>query len=153
MNEREKTKQAVYTIAEAARKSGYDAETLRYYEREGLLRGIARKGARRVYTEENLRAISLITCLKKTGMPLKAIKEYVALTARGDRTVAKRLDLMRRHSREVARQLEEVTRFKERIDFKVWCYETAQREGLSAISDIDAVLARYRRETGRDVSF
>ncbi len=153
MNNPDKAHQAVYTIAQAARKTGYDAETLRYYEREGLLRGIARKGARRVYTEENLRAISLITCLKKTGMPLKAIKEYVALTARGEKTVAKRLDLMRRHSREVARQLAEVTSFKERIDFKVWYYETAQREGLPAVADVDALLARYRRETGRNVSF
>ena len=153
MNNDHKAHQAVYTIAEAALKTGYDAETLRYYEREGLLRGIARKGARRIYSEENIRAISLITCLKKTGMPLKAIREYVALTARGDKSVAKRLDLMRRHSKEVARQLEEVTRFKERIDFKVWYYETAQREGLSAVADIDAALVRYRRETGRDVSF
>ena len=153
MNNRDKAHQAVYTIAEASLKTGYDAETLRYYEREGLLRGIARKGARRIYTEENIRAIGLITCLKKTGMPLKAIREYVALTARGDKSVAKRLDLMRRHSKEVARQLEEVTRFKERIDFKVWYYETAQREGLSAVADVDAALVRYRRETGRDVSF
>ena len=153
MNKHEKAKQAVYTISEAARRTGYDAETLRYYEREGLLPGIGRKGARRVYTEENLRAISLVTCLKKTGMPLKAIREYIALIAHGDKTVAKRLDLMRRHSREGERQLEEVTRFKERIDFKVWFYETAQREGLSAVSDIDDALARYRRETGRDVSF
>ena len=148
-----KANQATYTIAEAARKTGYDAETLRYYERAGLLRGIARKGARRVYTDENLRAISLITCLKKTGMPLKAIREYVALSARGDKSVAKRLDLMRRHSKEVARQLEEVTRFKDRIDFKVWYYETARREGLAAVADIDAAIVRYRRETGRDVSF
>ncbi|MBQ7235408.1 MAG: MerR family transcriptional regulator [Kiritimatiellae bacterium] len=153
MKTAEKANRATYTIAEAARRTGYDAETLRYYEREGLLRGIGRKSTRRVYTEENLMAIGLVTCLKKTGMPLKAIKEYVSLTARGDKTIAKRLELMRRHSKEVVRQLEEVARFKDRIDFKVWYYETAMREGSAAIADMASALSRYRRETGREVSF
>ena len=84
MKTTDRARQEAYTIAEAARKTGYDAETLRYYEREGLLRGIARKGARRIYTDENLRAISLIACLKKTGMPPMAfsglsIKSSVAV--------------------------------------------------------------------------
>ncbi len=153
MEKQEKKASAAYTIAEAARKTGYDAETLRYYEREGLLSGIGRRGARRVYTEANLRAIAMVTCLKKTGMPLKAIKEYVDLAARGERTIARRLDLMRRHSKEVARRLAEVAQCKDRIDFKVWYYETALREGPDAVADIDAALARYRRETGREVSF
>ena len=153
MNNCREKEQAAYTIAQAAQMTGYDAETLRYYEREGLLRGIGRSGGRRVYSEANIIAISLVTCLKKTGMPLKAIKEYVSLMARGDKTIAKRLDLMRRHGKEVARQLEELASFKDRIDFKVWYYETALREGSKAVEDVEAILDRYRRETGRDVSF
>ena len=141
--------EAAYTIAEAARRTGYDAETLRYYEREGLLRGIGRKGGRRVYTEENLLAINLITCLKKTGMPLKSIHAYMTLAAKGEKTVAKRLAIMRRQQESVVRQLDEMKSFKEHIDFKVWYYETAEREGLAALADIDAAMGRYFKETGK----
>ena len=49
--------------------------------------------------------------------------------------------------------MEELRLCEERISFKVWYYETAKREGLKAVKDIDAALDRYRRETGRKVSF
>ena len=51
-------------------RTGYTADTLRFYEKAGLLPGVRRRSGRRVYTDENLRALSLLDCLKKTGMPL-----------------------------------------------------------------------------------
>ncbi len=142
-----------YSISEAARLTGYDAETLRFYEREGLLPGVRRQGGRRRYSAENLRAIGMITCLKKTGMPLKEIRRYFALVAGGDRTIPERLALMRQQEAAIHQQLQETKAFAERIAFKVWYYETARKEGSAKLGDHETLLARYRRETGRKIAF
>lgn len=147
------TSERRYSISEAAKATGFSEDTLRYYEREGLLPGIARKGGRRLYTDANLRAVGLIDCLKKTGMTLADIREYVRLTTGGMRTVPKRLKLLRKQQAAVARMLAEAKACEERIAFKVWYYETAQRERTENLGDFAAVLERYRRETGRQVSF
>lgn len=144
---------AEYSISQMCERTGYTADTLRFYEKAGLLPGVTRRGGRRVYTDEDFYAISIITCLKKSGLPLAEIRRYMALTTRGERSVGQRLEIMRRHQAEIRRQMEELRLCEERISFKVWYYETAKREGLKAVKDIDATLDRYRRETGRKVSF
>ena len=144
---------AGYSISRMCRRTGCTADTLRFYEKAGLLPGVRRVGGRRVYTDEDYYSICIITCLKKTGLPLDEIRRYMELTKRGERSVGQRLELMRRHEAEVRKQIAELRVCEERIAFKVWYYETAKREGLKAVKDIDATLERYRRETGRKVEF
>lgn len=141
-----------YTISQMCERTGYTADTLRFYEKAGLLPGVRRRSGRRVYTDENLRALSLLDCLKKTGMPLAEIAEFMRLTTRGDATVAKRLAMMRRRAAAVKAMMDEIKACADHIAFKVWYYETAAKEGLAALADIPATLARYRKETGRDFS-
>ena len=144
---------AGYSISQMCRRTGYTADTLRFYEKAGLLPGVRREGGRRVYTDEDYYNICIIACLKKTGLPLAEIRRYMELTKRGEKSVGQRLELMCRHEAEVRRQMDELRVCEERIAFKVWYYETAKREGLKAVKDIKATLERYRRETGRKVSF
>ena len=144
---------AGYSISQMCRRTGYTADTLRFYEKAGLLPGVRRIGGRRAYTDEDYYSICIIICLKKTGLPLDEIRRYMELTKRGERSVGQRLELMRRHEAEVRKQIEELRVCEERIAFKVWYYETAKREGLKSVKDIDATLERYRRETGRKVEF
>ena len=144
---------AGYSISQMCRRTGYTADTLRFYEKAGLLLDVKRTGGRRVYTDEDYYSICIITCLKKTGLPLAEIRRYMELTKRGEKSVGQRLELMRRHEAEVRMQMDELRVCEERIAFKVWYYETAKREGLKAVKDINATLERYRRETGRKVSF
>ena len=138
-----------YSISQVCERTGFSADTLRFYEKAGLLPGVMRRGGRRVYTETNLLAVKLIDCLKKTGMPIAEIAEFMRLTTKGDETVTKRLDMMRKREIAAKAQLAEIQASLSHIEFKVWYYETAAKEGLSVLADIDATLERYRRETGR----
>ena len=140
-------------IAEAAAQTGYSAETLRFYEREGLLPNIRREGGKRRYSPDDLRTLRLVDCLKKTGMPLREIRRYLALIPQGERSLPQRLEMMRRQQESVGKQLDELQAFAEHIAFKVWLYETALKEGLNQMGDIDACLERYRRETGHKARF
>ena len=144
---------AGYSISQMCRRTGYTADTLRFYEKAGLLLGVRRESGRRVYTDEDYYNICIIACLKKTGLPLVEIRRYMELTKRGEKSVGQRLELMRRHEAEIRKQMDELRVCEERIALKVWYYETAKREGLKAVKDIKATLERYRRETGRNVSF
>lgn len=140
-----------YSISQVCERTGYTADTLRFYEKAGLLPGVMRRGGRRVYTEANLLAVKLIDCLKKTGMPLDDIAEFMRLTTKGDKSVKKRLDMMRKREIAARAQLKEMQASLAHIEFKVWYYETAEKEGLAALADIEATLERYRRETGRKI--
>ena len=138
-----------YSISQVCERTGFSTDTLRFYEKAGLLPGVMRRGGRRVYSEANLLEIKLIDCLKKTGMPLAEIAEFMRLTTKGDKTVKKRLEMMRKREAAAKAQLAEIQASLAHIEFKVWYYETAAKEGLSALADIVATLERYRKETGR----
>ncbi|MGN0845461.1 MAG: MerR family transcriptional regulator [Kiritimatiellia bacterium] len=141
---------AEYTISQVCRQTGFSADTLRFYEKAGLLTAIPRRNGRRVYTEENLRALKLVDCLKKTGMPLAEIAEFVRLSTQGDKTVRKRLEMMRNRFAAVDSMIKEMQACADYIAFKVWYYEVAAKEGLATHHDMEKTVERYRRETGRD---
>jgi DNA-binding transcriptional MerR regulator len=94
------------TIAEVAERSGVTAHTLRYYERIGLLDPVGRDdGGRRRYGAGDLNRLEMLQKLRRTGMPLQRIAEYVELIRQGDGTEASRLDLLEDHRRQVAADL------------------------------------------------
>lgn len=142
-----------YSISQVCELTGFSADTLRYYEKAGLLPGVMRRSGRRVYTEANIAMIKLIDCLKKTGMPLENIAKFMRLTTRGESTVLKRLEMMKKQQSAVDRMIHDLQACAEHIAFKVWYYETAAKEGLAALQDLNANLARYNRESGRNFSF
>ncbi|GAA2717572.1 MerR family transcriptional regulator [Micromonospora olivasterospora] len=66
-----------YPPSEAARRSGFSLDTLRYYEKIGLLSDVARtSGGRRVFTDEDLSWLGLFRCLRDTGMPIAEMCRY-----------------------------------------------------------------------------
>lgn len=148
-----KTKGEEYSISEVCEKTGFTADTLRYYEKAGLLPGVERRSGRRVYTDTNLAALKLIDCMKKTGMPLENIAKFMRLTKRGESTVLKRLDMMKKQQAAVDKMISDLQACAEHIAFKVWYYETAAKEGLASLADLNANLKRYNEETGRNFSF
>ena len=76
----------MYSIQEISPKMGLSAHTLRYYEKEGLIKGVKRsEGGFRQYSDEDLEALSLICWLKNTGMSLREIARFVDLTHQGSR--------------------------------------------------------------------
>src|ERR1700728_3760451 len=94
------------TIAEVAERTGLSRHTLRYYERDGLMLGVARadSGHRRS-SEHDLGWINLLTKLRATGMPIREVRRYAELVRAGDGNEGERLVLLRAHRERVRVQL------------------------------------------------
>ena len=111
------------SIAEAAEAAGLSVHTLRYYERAGLLAPVERNGSgHRRYTAEDVEWIVVCTKLRATGMPIRRIREYAELVREGEGNEAERLELLEAHREDVRRQLREVRRNLELIDYKIDLY-------------------------------
>ncbi len=117
-----------YTIAQASKKCGLSRDTLRYYDKEGLLPFVGRNGnGYREFSDQDLEWLGLICCLKNTGMPLREIREVIALTARGDGTLRQRRQILIRHRAEVLAQIGALKKNLEKIDRKIACYEREEK--------------------------
>lgn len=93
---------AYLTPAETVARSGFTLDTLRYYERIGLLGAVHRShtGHRR-FTEHDLQWLAVLRCLRDTGMPIAEIRRFAELVRDGDGTFAERLALLERHDAQV----------------------------------------------------
>ena len=115
---------AELTISDAARQTGVSADTLRYYERAGLLARVERahSGHRR-YDDADLAWIDFLMKLRSTGMPIRDVRRYAELVRAGDHTAAERLALLERHRTAVLDQMAEVQESLARIDYKIALYK------------------------------
>jgi DNA-binding transcriptional MerR regulator len=94
-----------YSPGEVADKTGFTLDTLRYYERIGLLDAVARtSGGQRLFTDEDIAWLSTLRCLRDTGMPIARMLRYAELS-RDETTAAERLELLEEHDREVGERL------------------------------------------------
>lgn len=117
------------TIAEAAETLGLTSDTLRYYEKDGLLlRPVPRSSSgHRRYDESDVRWIVLVTRLRATGMPIRDVRRYADLVRTGDGNELQRLELLQAHREQVLQQLAEVTSHLGAIDHKIGIYEDRLR--------------------------
>lgn len=117
------------TIAEVAKRTGLTPHTLRYYEREGLLlREVDRSSTgHRLYHEDDITWIRLITRLRATGMPIREVRRYAELARAGDATRRERLELLRAHRRRVIERLTVIEEHLKAIDYKIEFYEECCR--------------------------
>lgn len=113
------------TIAEAAARTGLTPDTLRYYERDGLMvRAVGRSSSgHRQYGDADLRWIEMINRLRATGMPIRDVRRYADLVRAGEGNEEERLELLRSHRQLVLAQLAEVQRHLGAIDMKIGIYE------------------------------
>jgi len=121
------------SIAEAAERTGLTPDTLRYYERDGLLvRPVSRSASgHRQYDEDALRWIEMVNRLRATGMPIRDVRRYADLVRAGDGNEVERLALLQAHRQQVLDQLAEVQRHLGAIDMKIGIYtDSLSRRGL-----------------------
>lgn len=92
----------VFSPGQAAEQSGFSLDTLRYYERIGLLDNIERapSGHRR-FRDDDLEWLGILRCLRDTGMPIAQMRRYAGLTRHGETTLAERLSLLAEHDARV----------------------------------------------------
>ena len=114
----------VYTVGEMAKKLDVPASTLRYYDKEGLLPFVERSsGGIRMFQESDFEWLQVIGCMKKAGMSIRDIRQYIELALRGDDTIDTRLKMFT-HQRDVLlAQMEEMRHTLETVEYKCWYYE------------------------------
>lgn len=131
-----------YTIKDAAKIMNVPTSTIRYYDKEGLLPFMERlESGYRVFSESDLGMLRTIDCLKKTGMSIKDIRQYVDLTQHGDDTLQARYQMFLERKKTVEAQIAELQKTLKIVDFKCWYYKTAIDEGSEKV-----VEARLRKE-------
>ena len=123
--------EAGLSIAEAARRTGVSAHTLRYYERAGLVVTAVDRtiGGRRRYHQHDLRWITICTKLRATGMPIKTIRRYAELVAAGPGNEHERLALMESHRAQVVAKLAGIQENLKVIDHKIDVYRSSVAAG------------------------
>ncbi|MDR3304384.1 MAG: MerR family transcriptional regulator [Treponema sp.] len=121
-----------YTIKQVSEKTSLPPHVLRYYENEGLLPGVARSrsGIRR-YSDNDLEWLSLVCCLKNTGMSIKQIKNFVELSVEGEQTLRQRCEFLREHKKAVEVQIQEMQKLLQKVTHKIE-YFTGQYEAYAA---------------------
>lgn len=116
----------VYTIKEVAEKFNLTEYTIRYYDKEGLLPFIERnKSGKRIFTDRDMDWLTIICCLKNTGMQIKQIKQYINWCIEGDKTLEIRKQMFIDHRKDVLKQIEELKKNLTMIDYKIKYYDTA----------------------------
>lgn len=123
-----------YTIGEIAKKINVSPHTLRFYAKEGLLPFVERsESGIRMFKDEDFQWLTIIECLKKTGMPIKDIKTYMDWLIEGDSTIDKRLEMFKKQKAAVEKQIEELKETLKLLEYKCWYYETAKKAGTCAV--------------------
>jgi DNA-binding transcriptional MerR regulator len=117
-----------YTPGQVADRTGFSLDTLRYYERIGLLHPIDRSaGGRRRFTETDIGWLLMLRCLRDTGMPIKAMIDFVELARGSDETVPERLAILTAHDRRIDEQIARLREYQEQIRKKIAVYQSARR--------------------------
>lgn len=126
----------LYTVGEMAEKLNVAPSTLRYYDKEGLLPFVERSnGGIRKFKEKDFEWLSIIECLKKTGLSIKQIKKFIDWCIEGDSTIEQRLQLIRDQKECVKEQIAQLNKTLEVLDYKEWYYETAKTAGTCRVHD------------------
>lgn len=119
-----------YSISEVAEKMKVTISTLRYYDNIGLLQNLKKnKAGNRVFSEEDIETIRVVQYLKKSGMQLIEIKEFMNWCKEGDSTLDKRLNLFRTQKEIVVSEIARLQETLNLINYKEWYYTQAVKDG------------------------
>jgi DNA-binding transcriptional MerR regulator len=112
------------TIAEVSRKYDLSADTLRYYERIGLIPPVNRNAnGIRDYTEEDCEWVNFIKCMRTAGLSIETLVEYVIMFQKGNSTIKARKELLIEQRNQLAEKVKEMQQTLERLNKKIDGYE------------------------------
>lgn len=135
-----------YSIGQVAKLIGLSTYTLRFYDKEGLLPNVRKNSAGlRRFTEEDVRWLRLVECLKETGMPLKKIRQFIEFAQKGEETIPQRMQILKAQKESIKKQMQALKANAQKIDFKIKYYETALQVGEANIWVKNPQLAAERK--------
>jgi DNA-binding transcriptional MerR regulator len=116
-------------IAEAASKSGLSIDTIRYYEKSGLVPEIRRgSDGHRRFSPEQIEWLTLLYWLRKTGMPMQTMRRFASLYHDGDTTISERKEVLLAHSERLKRRRAELDSCEEILARKIAIYREFEDE-------------------------
>lgn len=118
-------------IAEVSRKYDISADTLRYYERVGLIPAVHRRdNGIRDYDEGDLNWVEFIKCMRSAGIQVEALIEYVALYQQGDETNEARKEILVEQRAQLMQRMADMEATLERLNYKIDNYDSVMRNSI-----------------------
>lgn len=119
------------TIKEVCEKYDITADTLRYYERVGVIPEVTRTpGGIRDYQETDIAWVENAICFRDAGMPVEMLIEYVKLYQEGDSTIDARTNLLKEARESILETRKKYDIALKKLDYKIGRYEIAQKTGV-----------------------
>ena len=119
----------MYTIGQVSKMFGLPISTLRYYDKEGLFPSMSREGGIRTFGDQELEALRVIECLKRSGLEIREIKRFMQWCEEGPSTYAERGELFERRREAVLQQMEQLRKTLAMLEYKCWYYKVALADG------------------------
>lgn len=116
---------SVYTPGQVVEETGFSLDTLRYYERIGLLAPVGRNAAgQRRFTQDDVGWLGTIRCLRDTGMPIAEMLRFADLVRQGNHTIRDRIALLEAHDRRVEAQVDNLREKQTAVQNKINYYRS-----------------------------
>ena len=119
----------MYSIGQVAEMFGLPISTLRYYDKQGLFPKMERVSGIRKFSETEIEALRVIECLKKSGLEIKDIKQFMDWCVEGASTYPQRKALIEKQRKRLEAELIHMNKVLDMLKFKCWYYEQAMRDG------------------------
>ena len=113
-------------IAEVSERYGISSDTLRYYERIGLIPTVNRnKSGIRDYREIDVRRVEFIKCMRRAGLPIESLIKYIGLVQQGDQTIEARKEILKEQREQLVARVKEMQKTLDILDHKIEVYQNA----------------------------
>ena len=128
-------------IGEVAKELGLSIDTLRYYEKMGLIKKVNKVDGKRKYSDKDVKDLNFILCMKSAGLSLKDIKKFLEYYEQGDITLNLRINMLKNQREILQREIKEKKETLDYLNYKIDLYE--KRKGEK--NEIDLLLFLYRK--------
>ena len=119
----------MFAIGQVSEMFDLPVSTLRYYDKEGLFPELNRTSGIRQFSEKEVEALRVIECLKKTGLQIKDIKQFMSWCMEGSSTYTKRKELFENQKKQVEAEITQLNKTLDMLNFKCWYYSEAIKDG------------------------
>ncbi len=119
----------MYTIGQVAEMFDLPVSTLRYYDKQGLFPQLTRESGIRQFSDNEIEALRVIECLKKSGLEIKDIKCFMEWCAEGSSTYSNRFELMQKQKERVEAEIQQLHKTLNMLTYKCWYYTQAMEDG------------------------
>ncbi|MEP7135139.1 MAG: MerR family transcriptional regulator [Chloroflexota bacterium] len=125
-------------IAEVSEQYSLSADTLRYYERIGLIQPVNRtESGIRDYNDLDLRRVDFIKCMRSAGLPVEVLIDYMGLVQQGDKTIKARKEILIEQRELLLARMQEMQKTLDILNHKIEVYENAVLKNEKRIVSID----------------